>query len=89
MGKGNQIIPPRGVIAPTNDKGDVHFGADFTTGLVTVEVRAPLAINKVRADLPMTDIMEIFAQLLQASIAHSRAVAAAIGQQQPPKANEQ
>jgi hypothetical protein len=44
--------------ATSADAGDVKFECDLSTGLVTVRVRAPLAITYSAATISVLDVMD-------------------------------
>lgn len=62
------------IVTPTADAGNVDFVADFDRGKVVVTVRAPLTIDKRTCELPVTDFLEIAAQITLASLQVAKAV---------------
>lgn len=63
------------------DRGGVNFNVDFSTGMVRVSVRPPLAINSADVDLPILDFLDIAANLQLAVNKQSREAAAQIQRQ--------
>lgn len=58
------------------DKGDILFDTNFQTGMITISVREPLAIDKRKAEISILDFLEVSAQVQLEMVQESRKVAA-------------
>ena len=58
-----------GIILQPGDAGDVQFDVDLAQGTLICTVRAPMAINRSAAAIPLVDGIETLAKILLASCA--------------------
>ena len=61
---------------PTTDQGEVNFGVNLGTGMVAVQLRAPLSITKQTVQVRIIDFLEIAADVLAQMCAMQKAQAA-------------